>query len=95
MLNHYKWLNDKDIDSMAISNAKRQYKASLYGKQAILVSPNNTTQTCSACGHLMKGENKLTLKDRKWTCPECGTFHIRDVNVVKNILEKGLKTLKK
>ena len=67
------------------------YKAALYGKTFKTVNPRNTTQTCSACGHVLKGEHKLTLKDREWTCPVCGVHHAsRDVNSAKNILTKGL-----
>lgn len=68
-----------------------QYKADLYGKTVILVPPKNTTQTCSACGHVMKGTDKLTLKDREWTCPVCGTHHDRDTNAAQNILKRGLQ----
>ena len=38
----------------------------------------------------MCGDKKLTLKDREWTCPQCGNHHIRDWNAAKNILKKGL-----
>lgn len=31
-----------------------------------------------------KYEN-LTLNTRKWTCPKCGTSHIRDVNAAINL----------
>lgn len=67
------------------------YKADLYGSQFITVSPRNTTQTCHNCGFVMgtNGTDKLTLADRKWTCPNCGTHHIRDWNAAKNILDKG------
>ncbi len=65
------------------------YKAKAHGKTFVTVSPRNTTQTCSHCGHVMQGKEKLTLKDREWRCPECGTHHIRDVNAAKNILAKG------
>ena len=68
------------------------YKAEMYGKEFRTVNPRNTTQTCHCCGHILKGEPKLTLKDRDWTCPVCGAYHIRDVNAAINILEKGLKT---
>ena len=72
-------------------------KAELYGRTFITVSPKNTTQTCSECGFVMgkDGTNKLTLKDREWTCPFCHTYHIRDWNAAKNILAKGLAKLEK
>jgi len=73
--------------------AMLSYKAGLYGRKFLTVSPRNTTQTCSRCGHVMAGKNKLTLADRKWTCPSCGIFHIRDHNAAQNILAKGLATL--
>ena len=66
------------------------YKAALYGKDFRTVNPCNTTQTCHVCGHVMKGEQKLTLNIREWTCPICGTHHVRDVNAAINILKKGL-----
>ena len=86
--------------AMSISDAgwrsflsKLEYKAKLYGKIFITVDPKNTTQTCSCCGHVMSDEHKLTLKDREWTCPKCGTHHIRDVNAAKNILSKALQSV--
>ncbi|MCG9130643.1 transposase [Candidatus Poribacteria bacterium] len=42
-----------------------------------------TTKPCSDCGH--HNEN-LTLSDRQWTCPECGSDHDRDINAAINIL---------
>ncbi|WP_155948064.1 zinc ribbon domain-containing protein, partial [Mitsuokella jalaludinii] len=44
---------------------------------------------CHACGHIMSGKEKLTLKDREWICPKCGIHHIRDVNAAKNILARA------
>ena len=86
--------------AMSISDAgwqsflsKLEYKAKLYGRIFITVDPKNTTQTCSCCGHVMSGENKLTLKDREWLCPKCGAHHIRDVNAAKNILSKALQSV--
>lgn len=66
------------------------YKADLYAHKFVTVDPRNTTQTCSDCGFVMSGDQKLTLADRKWTCPQCGTYHIRDHNAARNILAKGL-----
>ena len=42
-----------------------------------------TSKPCSACGH--HNEN-LSLSDRQWTCPECGSHHDRDINAAINIL---------
>ena len=41
-----------------------------------------TTKPCSDCGH--HNEN-LSLSDRQWTCPECGSHHDRDINAAINI----------
>ena len=71
------------------------YKAKLYGRQFITINPRNTTQTCCDCGFVMgtNGTDKLKLDDRKWTCPNCGSHHIRDWNAAKNILDKGIAKL--
>ena len=70
------------------------YKANWYGRTVIKV-PNNypSSQLCSICGY----QNSITksLNVRKWTCPECGTVHDRDVNAAKNILSKGIEILTK
>ncbi|MCG9132013.1 transposase [Candidatus Poribacteria bacterium] len=42
-----------------------------------------TTKPCSDCGY--HNEN-LTLSDRQWRCPECGSDHDRDINAAMNIL---------
>lgn len=71
-------------------------KASMLGKTFIKVNPQNTTQTCSCCGYICGSDDqhgKLTLKDRSWTCPNCQTYHVRDVNAAQNILAKGLAEL--
>jgi putative transposase len=46
-----------------------------------------TTKPCSDCG--FHNEN-LTLTDRQWTCPECGSDHDRDINAAINILRAGI-----
>ena len=48
-----------------------------------------TTKPCSDCG--FHNEN-ITLKDRQWTCPACGSHHDRDVNAAINILRAGIAT---
>ena len=46
-----------------------------------------TTKPCSDCGF---HNEDLTLNDRQWTCPECGSDHDRDVNAAINILRAGM-----
>ena len=42
-----------------------------------------TTKPCSDCGY---HNNNLSLSDRQWTCPNCGSYHDRDINAAINIL---------
>ncbi len=48
-----------------------------------LVNPRNTSQICSTCG--TKAEVKLELKDRVFTCKNCGMSKDRDLNAAINI----------
>ena len=69
-----------------------EYKCKWYGKKLIKVSPNYTSQICSNCGY---HSGKKPLEIREWTCPKCNTHHDRDINASINILNRGLKELKK
>lgn len=57
-------------------------------KTFILVDPKNTTQMCSICGVI--SDEKIILGMEEWICPNCGTYHIRDINAAINIKNKGL-----
>ena len=52
-----------------------------------------STQLCHECGHRFRGEDKLTLSDRVYSCPVCGCVMDRDVNAACNILAEGTRIL--
>ena len=70
------------------------WEAEKYGKLFMRVPPKNTTQTCSACGFVSSGTDRITLNMEEWICPVCGAYHVRDHNASKNILAKGMEILR-
>ena len=62
------------------------YKAELYSNDVCFVAKGTpTTQTCSCCGNVLKGENKLSLSQRTYECKICGSKIDRDVNSAINV----------
>ena len=63
------------------------YKAAWHGRQLVFIDRfYPSSKRCNHCGYIYKG---LTLKDRQWVCPECGSLIDRDYNAALNILEEG------
>ena len=64
------------------------YKAAWYGRDLVAVDKwYPSSKRCSDCGHVL---SSVSLDTRRWTCPECGSVHDRDVNAAKNVLAAGL-----
>lgn len=59
----------------------------------ILVEVDRFFPSTKMCNHCKFKNDSLTLKDREWTCPECGTHHDRDGNATKNLREEGIRIL--
>ena len=65
-----------------------EYKCERYRRELVVIDRwYPSSKTCSACGHLLA---ELSLSNRHWTCPSCGSRHDRDINAAKNILAAGL-----
>lgn len=80
----------QSINSVAWNEFVRQlkYKSEWYGKNVILIGRfEPSSKTCSSCGYI---KSDLTLSDREWICPQCGTKHDRDVNAAINIKKFGI-----
>lgn len=49
-----------------------------------------SSKTCNNCGYINRS---LTLNDRVWVCPNCGTEIIRDQNAGKNLRDNAINLL--
>ena len=49
-----------------------------------------SSKTCNNCGYI---NHNLTLKDRRWACPNCGSEVIRDQNAGKNLRDNAINLL--
>ena len=64
-----------------------EYKCELYGKNLIVIGRFEPSSKMCTCGYINK---YLTLADREWTCPQCGTYHDRDILAASNIKKFAL-----
>lgn len=81
----------RGISDVAWSEFTRQleYKCEWYGKNLLKVNRfYPSSKTCHECGFI---KEDLTLKERKWTCPQCGHEHNRDFNASLNIRDEALR----
>lgn len=68
-----------------------QYKLGNQGKQLVKIDKwYPSSKTCNDCGYINK---ELTLADREWICPSCGSIIDRDYNAAKNIKNEGCRIL--
>jgi putative transposase len=65
-----------------------EYKSQWYGRTLVKIDRwYPSSKTCHDCKHVVED---LPLDVREWVCPECSTWHDRDINAAKNILTEGL-----
>jgi putative transposase len=61
-----------------------QYKSLWYDKNLVMADKwFASSKLCNVCGYKNK---ELKLNQREWTCPNCGTWHDRDINASQNLL---------
>ncbi|MDD3245651.1 MAG: RNA-guided endonuclease TnpB family protein [Methanosarcina sp.] len=69
---------------------KLMYKAEWVGKTIIKIGQwEPSSKNCNVCGY---HNSELSLDIREWQCPECGTFHDRDINAAINIKKIAVGT---
>ncbi|MBE9120990.1 transposase [Tychonema sp. LEGE 07199] len=69
-----------------------QTVAAMKGKQVVSIGQwFASSKLCSNCSHKHSG---LQLRDREWTCLNCGTHHDRDKNAAINIQREGVSSLR-
>jgi putative transposase len=81
----------RSISDVGWGEFRRQmeYKSVWYGSRLIKTPKSYpSSKLCSICVKM-----DLTLNDRIWTCPICGTEHQRDENSSRNMRNYGLKVL--
>lgn len=69
---------------------KLEYVARKYGVTVHKIDRYYPSSKTCECGYVNKN---LSLKDRKWVCPECGKVNDRDLNAAENILRRGISEL--
>ena len=78
--NHGKSVNDLGWYAFV---QRLKTKAEEQGK--VVIEANRwfaSSKTCNVCGYVNKD---LTIEDRSWICPKCGTEHNRDQNAAINL----------
>lgn len=68
------------------------YKADWDNKKVVLV--NRFFASSKLCNDCKEKNTLLSLNEREWVCPKCGTIHDRDKNAANNIKEEGIRLLK-
>jgi putative transposase len=83
----------KSISDCSWSEFLRQLKYKSEWNERNLITIDKffpSSKTCNKCKFV---NQDLTLADREWACPSCGSKLDRDKNASENILEQGLSRL--
>lgn len=81
---HYRCLVDDN------PGVELKYVASKYGVTVHQIDKWYPSSKVCKCGYIYKD---LSLKERSWECPACGSKNERDLLASQNILRKGISEL--
>ena len=82
----------RQISDANFAEIRRQleYKGDWCDREIIALDPLfPSTQLCSNCGEQTGPQGFDQLNVREWTCPHCGTHHMRCINSAINIKNEG------
>jgi putative transposase len=83
----------KSFHDAAIAEAVRQLEYKQTWRGGVLLKVDRFFPSSKRCHVCLRVKCDLTLEDRRWRCPDCGTFHDRDLNAAINIEIEGLTLL--
>ena len=91
-LNAMKSLWGKKISDLSHSSfiSILKHVASKYGVDVYKIDRWYPSSKTCQCGYVYK---ELSLRERNWVCPKCGSRNDRDLNAAKNILRRGIYEL--
>lgn len=84
----------KAVAQQGFNEIKNQliYKCDDYGIELVVADRwYPSSQTCSKCGYVRTGKERLKLKDRTFICPKCGHTIDRDLNASINLAQYQLE----
>ena len=83
---------DRATASLRAAIKEKSVRSGAYAD--VTVAEPTTTYICNHCHAETGPRGKEGLKIRRWTCPECGTEHDRNINAGFNILDKMFENIK-
>lgn len=84
----------KSVNDLALGMFVNRIEQKMFATNKILIKADRffaSSQICYICGYRNRS---LTLKDREWDCPVCGSHLMRDENAGQNLKQYGINFLK-